>query len=80
MTPIELQAYSKGYAKRETDDYRRIIYSAYITARLGRVKDFPDIEELLSPLETNDDTYEQTPEEMLAIIRDFDKQLKGTRG
>lgn len=76
MTPLELSAYSEGVALREHDAYRRIIYGAYITAKLGRVKDFPDIEELLAPLEVSIDTRDQTPEEMFEIIKDFDKQLK----
>ena len=75
MTPLELSVYSEGVALRESDAYRRIIYGAYITAKLGRVKDFPDIEELL-PQEQNQLAKEQTPEEMFEIIKDFDKQLK----
>jgi len=75
MTPLELSSYSEGVALRKNDTYRRIIYGAYITAKLGRVKDFPDLEELLPP-EPNQATKEQSPEDMLEIIKDFDKQLK----
>ena len=75
MTPLELSAYSEGVALQEHDAYRRIIYGAYITAKLGRVKDFPDLEELLPP-EPNQSKKEQSPEEMFEIIKDFDKHLK----
>jgi len=52
-----------------------------LTAKLGRVEDFPHFEDVIAPLEgvTKGDEA-QTPEEMYAIIKSFDATLKRQRG
>jgi len=82
ITPAELYAFSTGYSQREKELYRRTIYGAYLTARLGRVKDFPELIDLLSPLEHDHQQtqkHEQSAEEMLEIIKSFDADMRRGR-
>lgn len=76
MTPAELSAYFDGISDSERDAYRRVIYGAYLCAKLSRVREFPSFEEVLYPLESVSEVKEQTPEEMLSIIQSFDAGLK----
>jgi len=82
LTPAELFAFSTGFKERERENYRRTIYGAYLTARLGRVKDFPELSDLLAPI---DGDHQQTPkceqsaEEMFEIIKNFDADMRRGR-
>jgi len=82
ITPAELYAFSTGYSQREKELYRRTIYGAYLSARLSRVKDFPDLSDLLVPLERDHQQapkHEQSAEEMLEIIKSFDAEMRRGR-
>lgn len=82
ITPAELYAYSTGYSEHEKELYRRTIYGAYLTARLGRVKDFPELSDLLEPIDRNhlqEPKHEQSAEEMLEIIKSFDTDMRRGR-
>lgn len=82
LTPAELFAFSAGYSQREKEFYRRTIYGAYLTARLGRVKDFPELSDLLAPIDSDHQqmpTHEQSAEEMLEIIKNFDADMRRGR-
>jgi len=82
ITPAELYAFSAGYSQREKEFYRRTIYGAYLTARLGRVKDFPVLSSLLEPIDEDHQQElkrEQSAEEMLEIIKSFDADMRRGR-
>lgn len=82
ITPAELFVFSSAAREREKENYRRTIYGAYLTARLGRVKDFPELIDLLGPLECDHQQatkHEQSAEEMLEIIKSFDADMRRGR-
>lgn len=70
-----------GVRDHEIQDSRLIMTAAYMSARLQRSKDFPELDEILAPLEKmSEEKKEQTPEEMFSIIQNFDACLKRKGG
>ena len=79
ITPAELYVFSAGFIEREKENYRRTIYGAYLIARLGRVKDFPELSSLLEPIDGDHQQElkrEQSAEEMFEIIKSFDADMR----
>lgn len=75
MTPHEFSMYLEAYQQRIQDEQKMRIVQAYYTALWQRVKKLPALTEILRDKEPKT-KKQQTPEEMLAFVKQFQKQLE----
>lgn len=74
ITPYELILYIQAYNERMSLDHKERITAAYLTAYWGRVKKMPELKKILGEDKPNN----QTPEQMLAVVRQLNAAFGGT--
>lgn len=66
LTPAEFEEVFKGYQDRRKRDLEDLVYQAWHVAKLSRLKDIPNLEDLFN---RKPEKKPQTDEEMLAKAR-----------
>jgi len=79
MTPHELNLHIHAYNERAKAEDREGITLAYLTAYWSRIKKMPDLKKLVAE-EKPKKTKNQTPEQMLQVIKNLNAALGGTSG
>lgn len=75
LTPYEFGVTLSAYHKRVKQEREERISLAYMTAKLGRVKEMPTLKELL---EQNEEKKEQTAETMFEEIKRLNEAFGGS--
>ena len=73
LTPREIFLVCDAYAEKKQAELEKDVSIAYIGARIVMAKKPPTLQELLKSLKQN----EQTPDDMLNVVRKLNAQLGG---
>lgn len=67
-----------GHRKRERHEINKLLYTAWHMAVFSRQKKIPELKTILIDEEQQERPKEQTPEQMLAIVRIWNAAYGGT--
>ncbi len=76
-TVYELTVMLKGQNKKKIHDKNKLTYVAYYVALFNRQKKLPSLSDVLDDENRTEEKKEQTPEEILSIIKVLNAALGG---